>query len=397
MYNKIIGGLMKKKNIILIIAIVIFILMLIPVPIRLKDGGSVEYKAILYKYTKIHRINEKSSTGYEDGWELRILGLQVGGKVNTYVEAEQQIKEVVSCLENELGGYLLTEQDNLIDIPLSDIKNINPDKIEIFKGKYASKHKENMYLIIFPKNGTYEAEVMNNFEEYFSKKFSVYQTFSSPVIPTIYIHTENNDIDMKSLTDKCVTNNVNQNSNSLPTSTINKINETNKIVIKSGEKELSVIKDSDKIKEILDAISSAKKYGDVCLSDGHGFDIEMYNDNKLIDTVEVWSDGRRVLPKSEKGCYYSISNGIDLRKIIERETDVIFYSILDYTETCAEALELIYENNSNKYYLSCIKSDKLMIKFMIDNKVMTLKSALENNLISADKVASEYPDVLIKE
>jgi len=388
---------MKKKNIILIIAIVIFILMLIPVPIRLKDGGSVEYKAILYKYTKIHRINEKSSTGYEDGWELRILGLQVGGKVNTYVEAEQQIKEVVSCLENELGGYLLTEQDNLIDIPLSDIKNINPDKIEIFKGKYASKHKENMYLIIFPKNGTYEAEVMNNFEEYFSKKFSVYQTFSSPVIPTIYIHTENNDIDMKSLTDKCVTNNVNQNSNSLPTSTINKINETNKIVIKSGEKELSVIKDSDKIKEILDAISSAKKYGDVCLSDGHGFDIEMYNDNKLIDTVEVWSDGRRVLPKSEKGCYYSISNGIDLRKIIERETDVIFYSILDYTETCAEALELIYENNSNKYYLSCIKSDKLMIKFMIDNKVMTLKSALENNLISADKVASEYPDVLIKE
>jgi len=254
-----------------------------------------------------------------------------------------------------------------------------------------------MYLIIFPKNGTYEAEVMNNFEEYFSKKFSVYQTFSSPVIPTIYIHTENNDIDMKSLTDKCVTNNVNQNSNSLPTSTINKINETNKIVIKSGEKELSVIKDSDKIKEILDAISSAKKYGDVCLSDGHGFDIEMYNDNKLIDTVEVWSDGRRVLPKSEKGCYYSISNGIDLRKIIERETDVIFYSILDYTETCAEALELIYENNSNKYYLSCIKSDKLMIKFMIDNKVMTLKSALENNLISADKVASEYPDVLIKE
>ena len=38
-----------------------------------------------------------------------------------------------------------------------------------------------------------------------------------------------------------------------------------------------------------------------------------------------------------------------------------------------------------------------MIKFMIENKVMTLKSALENNLISADKIASEYPDVLIKE
>lgn len=388
---------MKKKNIILIVAIVIFILMLIPIPVRLKDGGSVEYKAILYKYTKIHRLNEKSSTGYEDGWELRILGIQVGGKINTYVEAEQQMKEIVSCLENELGGYLVTEQDNLIDIPLSEIKNVNIDKIEIFKGKYASNHKDNMYFIIFPKNGTYEAEVMNNFEEYFSKKFSIYQTFTSPVIPTIYIHTENNDIDMKTLTNKCVTNNGEQNSKSLPTSTINKINKTNKIIIKSVEKELGVIKDTNKIEEILDAVSSANRYGDVCLSDGHGFDFVMYNDNELIDTIQVWADGKRILPESINGCYYSISNGTDLRKIIENETDYIFYSILDYSDTCAEALELVYENNSNKYYLSCIKSDKVMIKFMINNKVMTLKSALENNLISADKIASEYPDILIKE
>ena len=51
---------MKKKNIILIVIIIIFIIMLIPIPVRLKDGGSVEYRAILYKYTKIHRLNEKS-------------------------------------------------------------------------------------------------------------------------------------------------------------------------------------------------------------------------------------------------------------------------------------------------------------------------------------------------
>ena len=57
---------MKKKKIILIIAIIIFILMLIPIPIRLKDGGSIEYKSILYKYTKIHRLNEKSSTIVND-------------------------------------------------------------------------------------------------------------------------------------------------------------------------------------------------------------------------------------------------------------------------------------------------------------------------------------------
>lgn len=387
---------MKKKKIIIIVIIAIFILMLIPIKDRLWDGGSTEYKAVLYKYTKIHRISQTSSTGYEDGWELKILGFHVAGEINTYVEAEQQMEEIVSCLENELGGYLVTEQDNLIDIPISEIKNVNIDKIEIFKGKYASNHKDNMYFIIFPKNGTYEAEVMNNFEEYFSKKFSVYQIFTSPVIPTIYIHTENNDIDMKTLTNKCVTNNVEQNSKSLPTSTINKINKTNKIIIESGEKELGVIKGADKIKEILNAISSANRYGEYCLSDGHGFDFEMYNDNKLIDTIQVWGDGKRILPRSINGCYYFISNGTDLRKIIENETDYIFYSILDYSETCADALELVYENNGHKYYLSCIKSDKVLIKFMINNKVMTLKSALENNLISADKVASEYPDILIK-
>ena len=80
--NVIVGEFMKKKNIILIIVIVIFILMLIPVPTRLKDGGSVEYNAILYKYTKIHRLSEKSSTGYIDGWELKILGIKIGEKIN---------------------------------------------------------------------------------------------------------------------------------------------------------------------------------------------------------------------------------------------------------------------------------------------------------------------------
>lgn len=390
---------MKKKKIIIIVAIVVFILMLIPIPNRLKDGGSVEYNAVLYQYTKIHRLSEKSSTGYEDGWDLKILGFHIGGEINTYVEAGQDMNKLVSCLENELGGYLVTEQDDLIEIPLSEIKNVNKDKIDIFKGKYASKHKDNMYFIIFPKNGTYESEVMNVFDEYFSKRFNTYQTFSSPVIPTVYVHTENNDIDMKDLTNKCITNNSEKQSKSIPSNIIKKLDKTNKIIINAGNKELGVIKDSNKIKEILNAISTANRYGEVCLSDGHGFDFKMYDDNKLIETIQVWGDGKRILPESINGCYYSISNGTDLRKVIEDETDYIFYSILDYSnldETCATALELIYESNGHKYYLSCIKSDKIMIKFMINNKVMTLKSALENNLISADKVASEYPNVLIR-
>ena len=77
----------KKKNI--IILIVVFILMLIPIPVRLKDGGSVEYKALLYKYTKIHRLSEISLTGYEDGWKFEILGIDIGEK--TYIPMEHRI------------------------------------------------------------------------------------------------------------------------------------------------------------------------------------------------------------------------------------------------------------------------------------------------------------------
>ena len=75
---------MKKKSRILWIIVVILLILLIPIPVRLKDGGSIEYKAIIYTYTKIHRLNETSQTGYEEGWELKIFGIQVGGNMNPY-------------------------------------------------------------------------------------------------------------------------------------------------------------------------------------------------------------------------------------------------------------------------------------------------------------------------
>lgn len=78
---------MKKKKIIIIVAIIIFILMLIPIPTRWKNGVT-EYKAILYKYTKVHTPSEISFTGYEDGWELKVLGIRVGGNIKSNEKTE---------------------------------------------------------------------------------------------------------------------------------------------------------------------------------------------------------------------------------------------------------------------------------------------------------------------
>jgi len=76
---------MKKK--VIIIVVIILILMLIPVRYRLKDGGSIVYKSMLYSVTKVHAINLESATGYEDGWKIKIFGIQVYNVVNVYVEA----------------------------------------------------------------------------------------------------------------------------------------------------------------------------------------------------------------------------------------------------------------------------------------------------------------------
>ena len=306
-------------------------------------------------------------------------------------------EEIFKCLENELGAYLVTEQDELIEFPITEIENVNIDKIEYFKGMYASNHKENMYMIIYPKNGTYESEVMNKFNKYLSNKFSIYQTYNSPSTPTIYINTSKNNIDFKNITNKCITKNKSNDGKELPTRILNKLNNTSKIVIDSGKKQLGEITDKHIVNEIINALSSAKQYGNACLSDGHAFEFKLYNSkNKLIETFYVWGDGNRLLPASMDGCYYSISNGIDLRKIIEEETDNIFYNILDFREDFEQKQQLIYSNDKYNYYIKSINIDEIAIKFTLTNQIMTLKFALENNYISAEMVANAYPDILIK-
>ena len=310
---------------------------------------------------------------------------------------EDYDKELVQCLESQLGGYLVTETDDLIEIPLSEIKSNDKEKIAYYKGVYASNHPNNIYVMVFPKNGTYESSVMKDFDKYFYHKFSVYQTYESPLTPTIYIHNQDNDVDFKDIVNQCIVKNDYKDAKSIPNETLNKISNTIKIVIKSSQKELGTISDKNKLTEILNAIKSSKQYGEPCLADNYAFEFEMYdNDNKLIDTIYVWRDGNRLIPKSINGCYYSISNGIDLNKIIEEETEYIFYGILDYRDNDNQKEQLIYKDDKNSYYLKSDDTNEIAIKFVLNNQIMTLKYALENKYISAEKVAKEYPDILIK-
>lgn len=71
---------MKKAVVIIIFAVVMAIL-LIPVPLHLKDGGTVVYQAILYSVSDVHSLNPDKPDGYDDGTIIRILGIEVYNNV----------------------------------------------------------------------------------------------------------------------------------------------------------------------------------------------------------------------------------------------------------------------------------------------------------------------------
>ena len=79
---------MKKKVLITIVIVAIILILLFPIRLQLKDGGTVEYKALLYKVSKVHRlisIEEMEQEGkikeYDNGFVIEILGFEIFNNV----------------------------------------------------------------------------------------------------------------------------------------------------------------------------------------------------------------------------------------------------------------------------------------------------------------------------
>ena len=183
---------------------------------------------------------------------------------------------------------------------------------------------------------------------------------------------------------------------------LTKLKNTSKIVIKNNDKEIGSIKDNKTINEVLDIIESSSKIGNVYNCDGTNLELYFYYSNgDIIDKVKVWTNNERILPLSleENGCsYYNVPKGKDnLKKIIEDNSNLVFYTIHDYTDVCATALEKIYEDDKYNYLFSCIKSDNVFIEFLSSGEKITLKEALNKDKIKVDVILNDYPDLLIKE
>ena len=74
-----------KKKIMIVVCVIAALLLLTPIPVRLKDGGTVEYNAILYQVHDVHRINPdiNGKEPYIEGVIIKILGLTVFDNVET--------------------------------------------------------------------------------------------------------------------------------------------------------------------------------------------------------------------------------------------------------------------------------------------------------------------------
>ena len=62
----------------LIPLIIILAILFTPIPLRMKDGGSVTYTAVTYQVTDYHRHAEVDGIGgYTEGFRVVILGVEI--------------------------------------------------------------------------------------------------------------------------------------------------------------------------------------------------------------------------------------------------------------------------------------------------------------------------------
>lgn len=120
---------MKKKNI-LIIAIIVLLLVVLLFPFkinRLKDGGTVEYKALLYKLTDYHKFG--TDTEYVEGIKFEILGKEIFNNLtmhhiekNPEIDKKVKLKDLKITAKNvdttklvKFDGVLYGKSNALID------------------------------------------------------------------------------------------------------------------------------------------------------------------------------------------------------------------------------------------------------------------------------------------
>jgi len=95
---------MKNRKFIWIIVIILVVMLFFPIQInRLRDGGTVEYKTLLWSFIKYHKFDENVTGNYIDGIGIKILGKEIYNNTDEKGEADPHYntEDVITALTLE--------------------------------------------------------------------------------------------------------------------------------------------------------------------------------------------------------------------------------------------------------------------------------------------------------
>lgn len=124
----------KNKKIIIGLVIVIAVILLFPIPLCPDDGGSIEFKALLYSITKYHQINPEVDGGYVDGIGIEILGAKILDTRKKKTEINNEINNMEATINavvvkvNENNLLAMGLENELYSIGLESAKDIKFEK-----------------------------------------------------------------------------------------------------------------------------------------------------------------------------------------------------------------------------------------------------------------------------
>lgn len=153
---------MKKKKIILIIIAVVLMLLLIPYRKDwLLDGGSVEYKSVLCKYTKVHKYTENYD-GVYDGTKIEFLGLKIFDSTKVY-----QVSILYTCDTHPTGvndiitKYFANNKNDSSNITSWGVDETN-SKVIVGMIDISDEKQEEFINTIFENCGTAYIKLLHN-------------------------------------------------------------------------------------------------------------------------------------------------------------------------------------------------------------------------------------------
>lgn len=141
-----------KKRLVIVMTVVILLILLVPIPRYLRDGGTVEYKALTYKISKVHRLMDNLKTEYEDGIIIEILDMEVFNNVNKKsndnINVNTNLTDEQEKIEwNEISKNGVDEELLLNNLDTNILETIATE-LQILVDEQAEEERKNPEIVI---------------------------------------------------------------------------------------------------------------------------------------------------------------------------------------------------------------------------------------------------------